>query len=82
MTTPVLCYECGEYLGSLFEFVNTAKQGYYKEILQKTTIDVDKADLNGNISASIGFILDAANLKKTCCRKCFIGYVDFSQYLR
>jgi DNA-directed RNA polymerase subunit N (RpoN/RPB10) len=82
MAVPHLCYECGEYLGSLFEFINIAKQGFYKEITQKSNVDIDKIDLNGSVAEPIGFILDAVKLNKICCRKCIIGYVDFNQYLR
>ena len=80
MTTPILCYECGEYLGVVFEFIDTAKHGFYKDIFSKTTVDIDKVDLSGNAAQPIGFILDAAQITKICCRKCFIGYVDFNQY--
>lgn len=82
MATSVLCYECGEYLGAVFRFIEMAKQGYNKEIVAKSNIDVDKIDLCGTVEAPIGFILDAVNLNKICCRKNIIGYVDFSQYLR
>ena len=82
MATPTLCYECGEYLGSVFEFINAAKQGYYKELTDNTYIDVDKIEISGNVAKSIDFILDAAQINKICCRKMFISYVDFTQYLK
>jgi DNA-directed RNA polymerase subunit N (RpoN/RPB10) len=82
MTTPILCYECGEYLGSVFEFINTAKNGFYKTIFEKSSVNIDKIDLSGNTAQPIGFILDAAQIKNICCRKCLISYVDFTQYMK
>ena len=80
MTIPILCYECGNDLGEIFEFVNYARQGFTMSEMKLNTVDIDKVELNPNIAKPIGFILDAVNIDKICCRTHLIGYVDCNKY--
>lgn len=78
MSIPVLCYECGEYLGSSFELVKTAIQGFNnQEVIPNTIYDIDKID---NESKPIKHILDAMLITNICCRKSIVGYFNFNQF--
>ena len=80
MAAPILCYECGNDIGSIFQFTNLAIKGFYKKELDKLNIDVEKMDIHPSAAKPIKFILDAVELNNICCRKSIIGYVDFAQY--
>lgn len=77
MASPILCYECGNDIGTIFEFTRLAIHGYYKNEL--SNVDIDKMGIHPTANKPIGFILDAVDLKNICCRKSIIGYVDFNR---
>jgi DNA-directed RNA polymerase subunit N (RpoN/RPB10) len=74
---PILCYDCGEMLGELYEFVRIVKEQYYKEIQERERIHPEKLGLHPTAASPIGFILDSVGIKKRCCRMHMVGYTDF-----
>ena len=81
MVCHILCPECGECLGELYEFINLVRQGYYKSIAPKSDKDIlpEKLELCPNISTPIGFILDAVDLTNLCCRMHMLGVTYFDK---
>ena len=78
---PILCCECGKLLGHLVEPVNACRIGYYTStIVKDNKIHLEKIDISAQ-TEPIGFILDAFGISNICCRKAFIGFVDFNKYL-
>ena len=79
MTCHVLCPECGEGLGEVCEFIQVARQGYYKSLGNKIPpkLKSDKLEIAPDITKDIGFILDAAGLKLICCRMHILGMTNF-----
>lgn len=78
MPCHILCPSCGNGLSEVYEFIDVARQGYYKS--QKNgvnDVNVDKLKISPDISKPIGFILDAAGLKFICCRMHILGVTDF-----
>lgn len=77
----ILCPECCENLGEVRDFINLAKQGYYKSTIKKEfdTIKPDKLLICPNISKPIGFILDAVGLTNLCCRMHILGETNFDK---
>jgi len=82
MACPILCFECGELIGPIFEFINFAKQGFFKEDIKNTNVNIDNVGLNPYVIKPIGFILDAVNLNNICCRKTILGYIDYNQFFK
>lgn len=76
----ILCPECSFCLGEIYEFVNLAKQGYYKKTLEKTLekTNVNKLEICPNVSKPIGFILDAVGVTNLCCRMHILGITNFN----
>jgi hypothetical protein len=80
MSSFILCPECNENLGEVSEFINIAKQGYYKTILNEVlkTEKPDKVELCANVTKPIGFIMDAVGITNICCRTHILGTTNFS----
>ena len=80
MPCHVLCPSCGGALAEVYDFIELAKQGYYKsESKIPEEIKSDKLELYPNISLPIGFILDAAGVKLLCCRMHILGVTNFDK---
>jgi DNA-directed RNA polymerase subunit N (RpoN/RPB10) len=80
MPCHILCPSCGNCLSEVFDFVEMAKEGYYKSLGNKiTNINIDKIKLCPNITKPIGFILDAAQLDLICCRMHILGVTNFDK---
>jgi hypothetical protein len=79
MPCHVLCPSCGNGLGEVYDFVNLAKQGYYKSLGNKINVSVDKLNICPDITLPIGFILDAAGLNLICCRMHMLGVTNFDK---
>ena len=81
MPCHVLCPGCGNGLGEVYDFIDIAKQGYYKALENKQleNIKTDKLELCPNIAMPIGFILDAAGLNLICCRMHILGVTNFDK---
>lgn len=79
MGSFILCPECAFNLGEVAEFIDLAKQGYYKSNLKKSlsNINPDKLELCSNISKPIGFIMDAVGVTNICCRMHILGMTKF-----
>jgi DNA-directed RNA polymerase subunit N (RpoN/RPB10) len=77
----ILCPECSFCLGEIFEFIDLAKQGYYKSTMKKTFNDVnpEKLEICPNISKPIGFIMDAVGVTNICCRMHILGVTNFDK---
>lgn len=77
----ILCPDCGENLGEVYDFIDLARQGYIKKIISESKefkdFSPDKMVLNPNIIPPIGEILDAAELTNDCCRVHILGHTDF-----
>lgn len=74
MTCFILCPECGECLGEVFQFYNVVKSNYTKKMVH---FDASKADIKSDFSLKFDFIMNAIQIKKQCCRMHILGYVDF-----
>jgi DNA-directed RNA polymerase subunit N (RpoN/RPB10) len=80
MPCHVLCPSCGNGLAEVYDFIDLARQGYYKSGIKiPTSIKPDKLELVPNIALPIGFILDAAGLKLLCCRMHVLGVTNFDK---
>ena len=79
MVCHVLCPECGDCIGEVYEFINTVKQGYYSTLKHKTNIQPEKIELTSGINKPIGFILDALDIKNLCCRMHIISVTVFDK---
>jgi DNA-directed RNA polymerase subunit N (RpoN/RPB10) len=81
MPCHILCTSCGNDLAEVYDFVNLAKQGYYKSLGEKipSNIEFNKLELCPNITKPIGFILDAAGLNLMCCRMHIIAVTNFDK---
>lgn len=80
MPCHILCPSCGEGLAEVFDFIELAKQGYYKTSSKiPESVKSDKLELCPNIALPIGFILDAAGLKLLCCRMHVLGVTNFDK---
>jgi hypothetical protein len=81
MPSHVLCPSCGNGLGEVYEFIDLARQGYYKSLGDKIPkkINSDKLQLCPNLALPIGFILDAAGLNLLCCRMHVLGVTNFDK---
>jgi DNA-directed RNA polymerase subunit N (RpoN/RPB10) len=77
----ILCPECSFCLGEVYEFIDLAKQGYYKSVLKKTLDEVspENLELCPNISKPIGFIMDAVGVTNMCCRMHVLGVTNFDK---
>jgi DNA-directed RNA polymerase subunit N (RpoN/RPB10) len=77
----ILCPDCGENLGEIYDFIDLARQGYIKKVVFQSEkykeFSPDKMVLNPNVIPPIGAILDAAELNNVCCRIHILGYSDF-----
>lgn len=63
-STPILCYECGEYLGSVVEFIKAAKTAYYASILPQPDATGASTTASGASGASNAHsAMDMINLK-------------------
>jgi DNA-directed RNA polymerase subunit N (RpoN/RPB10) len=80
MSSFILCPECGENLGEVYEFINVAKQGFYKSdipnILKKE--NPEKIEITSNVTKPIGFIMDAVGITNICCRTHVLGVTNFN----
>ena len=81
MPCHVLCPSCGNGLSEVYDFIDLARQGYYKSLGNKIPYDIksDKLELCPNLSKPIGFILDAAGLNLLCCRMHIMGVTNFDK---
>lgn len=80
MPCHILCPSCGNGLSEVYDFIELAKQGYYKSLGNKIkNVNIDKLELCPNISKPIGFILDAAGLDLICCRMHILGVTNFDK---
>jgi DNA-directed RNA polymerase subunit N (RpoN/RPB10) len=80
MPCHVLCPSCGGGLSEVYDFIDLAKQGYYKsESKIPDAFKSDKLELCPNIALPIGFILDAAGVKLLCCRMHVLGVTNFDK---
>ena len=81
MACPILCSSCGGGLNEVYDFINLAKQWYYKSLGDKIpeNISADKLKIIPNLALPIGFILDAAGLKLICCRMHILGVIKFDK---
>lgn len=77
----ILCPDCGENLGEIYDFIDIARQGYIKKVISTSkeykNFSPDKMALNSNVIPPIGEIMDAVELSNTCCRVHILGYSDF-----
>ena len=79
MSCHMLCPSCGNGLSEVYDFVNLAKQGYYKSLEKNLAkVNVDKLEIYPDLTKPIGFILDAAGLKLMCCRMHMLGVTNFN----
>jgi DNA-directed RNA polymerase subunit N (RpoN/RPB10) len=76
-----LCPDCGENIGEVYEFIDTARRGFIKMVISQSKdfkeFSPNKMALNPNVIPPIGEILDAAELPNVCCRMHILGYTDF-----
>ena len=80
MSCPILCPSCGGGLAEVYDFINLARQGYYKSAAKiPTAVNPEKLELCPNIALPIGFILDAAGIKLLCCRMHILGVTNFNK---
>jgi DNA-directed RNA polymerase subunit N (RpoN/RPB10) len=81
MPCHVLCPSCGGGLAEVYDFIDLAKQGYYKSLSTKESdsIKTDKLELCPDVALPIGFILDAAGLNLLCCRMHILGVTNFDK---
>jgi hypothetical protein len=79
MGSFILCPECSFNLGEIVEFVDLAKQGYYKSNLKKSISEINPEvlELCPNVSKPIGFIMDAVGATNICCRMHILGVTKF-----
>lgn len=79
MGSFILCPECQFNLGEVSEFIELAKQGYYKSELKKKLAEInpEKLELCPNVSKPIGFIMDAVGVTNICCRMHILGMTKF-----
>ena len=75
MPCHILCPSCGNGLSEVYDFIQIAKQGYYKS--EYDNINVNKLEISPNLTKPIGFILDAAGLNLICCRMHILGVTNF-----
>jgi hypothetical protein len=77
----ILCPECSFCLGEVYDFINLAKQGYYKSTMQKSFDEIksEKLEICPNISKPIGFIMDAVGATNICCRMHILGVTNFDK---
>ena len=77
----ILCPECSCCLGEISEFIDLAKQGYYKSMMKKTLTEIkpETLEICPNISYPIGHILDAVGALNICCRMHILGVTNFNK---
>jgi hypothetical protein len=77
----ILCPECSFCLGEVYEFIDLAKQGYYKSTMKKTLENVrpETLELCPNISKPIGFMMDIMGVTNICCRMHLLGVTNFDK---
>lgn len=77
----ILCPDCGENLGEVYDFIDLARQGFIKKIIFESKdfkeFSPDKMILNPDVVPPIKEILDAAELTNDCCRIHILGHTDF-----
>ena len=79
MVCHILCPECGECIGEVYEFIDMVKQGYYSTIKYKKEIQPEKIELCSDVSKPIGFILDAVGITNICCSMHILGVTYFDK---
>lgn len=77
----ILCPECSFCLAEVYEFIDLAKQGYYKSLLKNelNEISPEKLEICPDISKPIGFIMDAVGVTNICCRMHILGVTNFDK---
>lgn len=79
MVVHILCPECAEDIGEIYQFFELVKNRKCEEILssQKIAIDVDKIDIKADILKNFDFILKAVGINNHCCIAHCLGTCDF-----
>lgn len=76
MSCFILCPDCAENLGEVYDFINLAKNGLFKKHLENSkykNFNPDKIALQPQILPNISEILDAVGLTHDCCRMHILG---------
>ena len=76
MVFPVLCFECGNDIGSFYRFFKATKMHFYSDIIKNTPVRINKINSNPDLLPSVDFILKALGLNLICCRKIMISYIE------
>lgn len=78
MIIPVRCYSCGNVISSKYDY-------YIKrvaELKKKENLPLEDTVLNvmtPNLEKTIeGRVMDEVGLTHICCRKIFLGHIDFN----
>ena len=80
MSCHILCPSCGGSLAEVYDFIDLARQGYYKSKTEvPKAFNPEKSELCPNIALPIGFILDAAGVTLMCCRMHILGVTNFDK---
>jgi DNA-directed RNA polymerase subunit N (RpoN/RPB10) len=78
MIIPVRCYSCGKVISNKYE----AYLARVAEIKKKENLPIEDTILNvmnSNLEKTVeGRVMDELGLTRICCRKIFLGHVDFN----
>ena len=78
MIIPIRCYTCGKVISSKYE---TYCQRV-AEIKKKENLPIEDTVLNvmtNNIQKTVeGRVMDELGLTRICCRKIFLGHIDYN----
>lgn len=79
MSVFILCPECNEDLGEIFQFFQVVKTAHCEKIIKNSSvdIDVDNIDLKPDFITGLDFIFKALRINNQCCRMHILGNTDF-----
>jgi DNA-directed RNA polymerase I, II, and III subunit RPABC5 len=78
MIIPVRCYSCGKLISTKYQtYLNKVIEQKKKENLpiEDTILNVMTSDLEKSIE---GKVMDDLGITRLCCRKIFLGHVDYN----
>jgi DNA-directed RNA polymerase subunit N (RpoN/RPB10) len=78
MPCAILCYECNQDLGEIYDFFHLTMSSYYRYVIEKKKISINPSnmDLKPNIIDNINFLFDALDIKNMCCKMHLIGVMN------
>lgn len=78
MIIPIRCYTCGKVISNKYNtYCKRVAERKKKEnlVIEDTVLNISTTDIRKTIE---GQIMDELGITRICCRKIFLGHIDYN----